>query len=98
MINATPMAVIYAQTLDVPKMIQNGIFLFNQRKYDDAIKAFDKVLGFEPNNTYVLNQKGVALYILGKNEEAVKVFDESLAIDPNNTRALNSKGLLSCQN
>ena len=57
----TPM-ITYAQTQDVPKMIQNGIFLFNQRKYDDAIKVFDKVLLIEPNNTYLLNQKGIALY------------------------------------
>jgi lipoprotein NlpI len=50
---ASPILITYAQSqIDVPKMIQDGIFLFNQRKYDDAIKAFDKVLGVEPNNTY----------------------------------------------
>ena len=78
---------------DVSTLVQKGVFLFNQNRYNDAIAAFDRVLAVEPNNTYALNQKGLALFTVGRTDEASKVFDKALAIDPKNVHALTNKGL-----
>jgi len=75
------------------KLLHEGNFLYTQKKYDQALKSFKRVLSVDSNNTFAMNRVGLILYNLGKENEAIKYFDKSLAIDPNNTATLNSKGL-----
>lgn len=60
-----------------------GNALDDQKKYEEAIKCFDKLIELDPNNARVWYYKGVLLYKLGKYEEAIKCFDKTLQINPN---------------
>ncbi len=51
-----------------------------QRKYEEAIKAYDKAIEINPENADAWYNKGFALYELGKNEEATKAYDTARKI------------------
>jgi tetratricopeptide (TPR) repeat protein len=63
------------------------------KRYDEAIKCYDKAI--EINSLYydVYNSKGLALSLLEKYDEAMKYYDKAVEIDPNNVDALNGKGM-----
>jgi len=48
-----------------------GIALFNQREYEEAIKAYDKAIELNPEDAYAWNNKGIALAKQGRYEEAI---------------------------
>jgi tetratricopeptide (TPR) repeat protein len=72
-------------------LIDTGLALYNQGKYEEAVECYDKVLKVEPNNVYFLTNKGNALKNQGKYQEAINCYDQVLAIDPNIVDAMNGK-------
>ena len=71
--------------------VKYGNQVFDQGKYEDAIKYYDAALSVNANNVEAWFNKGSALYYLGRNKEAVKCYDNVLIIDPNNQYAKDNK-------
>ena len=49
-----------------------GNSLYDQGKYDEAIKVLDKAIGYDSNDAEAWNKKGEALYYQGKYDEAIR--------------------------
>lgn len=75
------------------KLLHEGNFLYTQKKYDQALTSFKKVLGIDSNNTFAMDRIGLILHNLGREKDSIQYFDKSLSIDPNNTSTLNKMGL-----
>ncbi len=59
-----------------------GIFLYDEKEYDNALKQFNKALAKEKNNPRFLFWKGKVLLILEKKDEARELFQEAIAFQP----------------
>ena len=50
--------------------------LYNKlRRYDEAIKSYDRVIEINPNNVDAWNSKGLAFSNQGRYDEAIKSYD-----------------------
>src|SRR5215212_11005683 len=58
--------------------------LFNQKKYDEAIPYYDKILTINKSEINALNHKGLALWELHKYNESLQYFDQILSINSSN--------------
>jgi len=74
--------------------VNQGLTLYNQEKYDEAIQAYDKAIELDPNYAAPWNNKGIALGILGKYDEALVCFDEAIRLDPKYAEAWYNKGVV----
>lgn len=72
--------------------IFKGNALCGQKKYDDAIKAYDEAIRLDPNLTTAWHNKGYTLFFQDKYEEAIKAFDEAIRLSPNFVDAWINKG------
>jgi len=72
---------------DAHARINEGEALFEQKKYDEAIRCFNEAIKLNPSYELAWNNKGTALYMLKRYKEAIKCFDEVLKINPNNETA-----------
>jgi tetratricopeptide (TPR) repeat protein len=75
------------------KNIREGNEFLDQKRYEEAIQSYDKVLE-KGSNINVLALKGVALEGLGKKVEALICYDQSLEIDPKNASVWKKKAFL----
>lgn len=64
-----------------------GIALLNQKKNDDALIVFRKVIEIEPNSSNNHNNLGVAFTRLQKPQEAISAYRKAIELDANNNRA-----------
>ncbi len=74
-----------------------GRALRNSKKYEEAIKAFDKVIEINPKNSLAWDDKGDLLERLGKYNEAMKVYDKAIEIYPQDPLIRNKKEKLAGQ-
>ena len=63
--------------------INQGVALFNQGMYDDAIKCFDEAIRLDPNLAQEWYNKGDALLYQGKYDEAIQACDEAIRLRRN---------------
>lgn len=75
-------------------LLHRGMDRVKQKKYEEALEIFERVLAINQEIPEVWNNQGVALYGLGRSEEAMQSYDRCLAIDPENLDALRNKGFL----
>ena len=75
-------------------MLHRGMDKVKQKKFEEALEIFERVLAMNQEIPEVWNNQGVALYGLGRLEEALQSYDRCLAIDPENLDALRNKGFL----
>jgi len=61
---------------------KEGNDLLAQKKYEEAIKCYDKALEIDPAAGDVWHSKGIALFNLGRYEEALACYDEALKFKP----------------
>jgi tetratricopeptide (TPR) repeat protein len=59
-----------------------GITLRDDRKYDEAQVAFEKLLSFDPNSTRYLYEAGANYYYKGENETAARLVEKMLRLAP----------------
>ncbi|MEQ8187231.1 MAG: tetratricopeptide repeat protein [Candidatus Eremiobacterota bacterium] len=71
-----------------------GLDFFNQGKYEEAIKYYDKALDIEPEHVKTWHNKGVLLKKLGKNTEAIECYDKVLEIDPEALNTWYNRGII----
>ncbi|SOB90750.1 tetratricopeptide repeat protein [Ureibacillus xyleni] len=57
-----------------------GVTLYNQQKYQDAIAQFDQAISLYSGDERFYLYKGYALYYLGKYQDAITAFDNSLML------------------
>ena len=62
------------------------------RKYEEAIKDYDKAIGIDSNYVAAYNNRGSAKDDLGEYEEAIKDYDKAIGIDSNYVVAYNNRG------
>jgi len=58
-----------------------GIALYNQGKYDDAIKAYDEAIRLDPKYATFRHNKGNALANQGNHDEAIRLDQVAADVD-----------------
>jgi Flp pilus assembly protein TadD len=88
-------------TIDVEEYYNDGLSLYDQKKYDEAIENFEKVLELDPDHKkakeyliYALQDKGAELSDQGRHSVAITYFDRAIAIDPNDGTSWSIKGFV----
>lgn len=71
-----------------------GMLLNKQRKFGEAVDAFDALLESEPGDLESISGKIMALLGLKKHEQAMKVYQGSIAITPKEAPQWHFKGML----
>ncbi|HQN18438.1 MAG TPA: tetratricopeptide repeat protein, partial [Syntrophobacteraceae bacterium] len=69
-----------------------GVLYEDEKKYDEAMRIYDKGLGEAPRDADLLFRKGALLDKMGNKDEAIKVMRTILEIEPKNANALNYIG------
>jgi adenylate cyclase len=59
-----------------------GYFLTKSGRYEDAIKNYNKVLEFTPNNSVALDNIGINYFYLSQFDKAAKAFESAAELDP----------------
>jgi len=81
-------------SLDAFSWCNKGFILDYQRKYDEAIDAYDEAIELDPNYAKAWNSKGITLSKQNKLNEGIKCFDEATRLDPNYADAWKNKGIV----
>jgi tetratricopeptide (TPR) repeat protein len=80
-LNAPVFGQINESQLNETEWFNVGLTLYNQEKFNESQKAFDKVIEINPLNAYAWNYRGVDIGRLGKNNEAIASFRKATEIN-----------------
>ena len=69
-----------------------GCRLSNEKKFEEAIAAYDQCIDHFPLFWEAIDNKAFTLMDLGRFEEAISTFEESLRVEPDNSSAVFSVG------
>ncbi len=72
--------------------LKEGIALYNLKRYEEALAAYDQAIRLDPNYAYAYYDKGLSLYNLKRYEEALIAFDRAIRLDPNYADAYTGRG------
>ena len=75
-------------------LLHRGMDKVRQKKFEEALEIFERVLDMNQDIPEVWNNMAVALYGLDRMEEALQSYDRCLTLDPENIDALRNKGFL----
>jgi len=67
---------------DIKPIAEQAKQKFDQEKYPEAEKLYDKALAVAPTNMYLLSNKAVVQFRMGKLKQAEETFRKALAIAP----------------
>ena len=70
-----------------------GIALFNLKRHEEALKAFDKCIEINPKLAGAWNNKGTALSKLGRYEDILLAYGKANEIDPKIAAVWYNKGV-----
>jgi tetratricopeptide (TPR) repeat protein len=82
---------------DVDVLIAYGVALASTGRNADALAAFDRARGVDPQNGLPLANTGTVYLMAGETNRAVNAFSEALKIDPRLARAHNGLGVIAAQ-
>jgi peptidoglycan/xylan/chitin deacetylase (PgdA/CDA1 family)/uncharacterized caspase-like protein len=76
------------------KTLDKGLALYREKKYDEALAAFQAAYSLNPSNAQVANNIGFVYYKLGDYERALTWYERTLVLDPTRAIAWANKGEL----
>jgi len=62
--------------------VTQGINLYHQRLYSEAVEAYGKALSLDPQNPYILNLRGYSLFKANQLDEAISSLKRAVELDP----------------
>jgi tetratricopeptide (TPR) repeat protein len=80
------------RTSDDEIYIRQGDFLYESKRYVDAIPYYDKALELEPKDANAWYKKGRALSRRGKYEDAINCYDKAIEISPHHVDTWKKRG------
>ncbi len=75
-------------------LLKYGYALSKLGSFDEAIKAYDKVLSIQPENSLALSNKGFILIMTGEYEKALDLYNGLIQLNPLNARLWSKKGAI----
>ena len=66
---------------------EEGLYLYNQRKYDDAITEFKKALDYSPEYYDAHYHLGISYYAKGMIDESITELRKAIDINPDEPKA-----------
>ena len=66
---------------------RQGLELYRQKKYDDALQRFQAAVALRPADPVILNNLGFLYYTVGRYDDAVTNLQKTLALDPKRKEA-----------
>ena len=75
------------------KLLNDGIKLLNEEKYDASLEFFDKALELDPNYANAWYNKGFILFNIGNYNEANECFDKFLGINHENVHIFSTMSI-----
>jgi len=76
---------------DLEDLIKKGQVLDSSKKYEEAIKCYDKAIEKNPKNAQIYVYKGNSLKNMYKLKEAINCYNIAIDLDPNNSMAIKNK-------
>ena len=64
------------------------------KQYDDAIKTYNRIIQFNPNDPKIFSNRGNTYYDLGRYKEALSDYNRSLELSPNDPTNLTNRGAI----
>lgn len=86
---APPPAPVIAKTAPTPayQLDREGLQLYRQKKYDDALRKFQAAAALRPADPVILNNLGFLYYAVGRYDDAVTDLQKTLTLDPKRKEA-----------
>ena len=81
------------QNKKIEKYYEEGVNYHKERKYKEAVQAFDKVIELNPNYSIAYNGRGNARKNLGEYQEAIQDFNKAIELNPNYSMAYYNRGI-----
>jgi tetratricopeptide (TPR) repeat protein len=79
---------------DVKTLVNRGLELCNDGKFDQALKEFEAALKLKPNDPLIITYRGVAKYAKGQNEAALQDFEQAIKLDSKCGKAYYQRGMV----
>ncbi|MGB7620914.1 MAG: tetratricopeptide repeat protein [Terriglobia bacterium] len=73
------------------KVSQLANFLYDNKRYKEAIEWYEKALKLDPKNVDIETDLGTAYYYVGDSSSALNHFDNSLRVDPRHIQTIHNK-------
>jgi len=70
--------------------------LANGGQHEEAIKALDRAIQLNPNDSEIWNNRGIILFLLKRYKEAIRSFEKATSLDPRNAEAWYNRGMVFC--
>ena len=82
---------------NVDALMAIGVAAMNDSDYDQAYRAFSRVVDLAPNFAEGWNKRATVLYLMGRYEDSIKDIGKTLALEPRHFGALSGLGLCNAQ-
>ena len=82
---------------NVDALMAIGVAAMNDSDYDQAYRAFSRVVAIAPNFAEGWNKRATVLYLMGRYEDSIKDIGKTLALEPRHFGALSGLGLCNAQ-